>query len=53
MKNLDQINSNLNNNYPKLLQAVSSKMPEKKKLAIVHRFIEDLNDLKEALENDK
>ena len=53
MKDLREINSNLNNNYPKLLEAVSSNIPEKKKIAIVYKFIESLEDLVEALDNDK
>jgi hypothetical protein len=53
MKDLREINSNLNNNYPKFSGILEPNIPEKKKIAIVYKFIESLEDLAEALDNDK
>ena len=40
-----QVNEKLNTQYPKLLQAVKSGMNENNKRAVVHKFIETLQEL--------
>ena len=44
-----EVNKTLNKQYPKLLKAVHSKMPEERKKAVVYKFIETLQELQKAL----
>ena len=46
----EEVNKRLNREYPKLLQAVHSPMPEQRKKAGVYKFIETLQDLAKAVD---
>ena len=50
---ITEVNSKLNNQYPKLLQAVSSDLPDETKKAVVYKFVETLEDLVKALDETK
>ena len=49
----EEVNKRLNREYPKLLQAVHSRMPEQRKKAVVYKFIETLQDLAKAVDGGK
>tara|TARA_B100000676_G_C17864583_1_gene725237 strand:+ start:26 stop:169 length:144 start_codon:yes stop_codon:yes gene_type:complete len=44
-----KVNTKLNRQYPKLLEAVKSNMNESNKKAVVYKFIETLQELVEEL----
>ena len=48
-----EVNKRLNIEYPKLLQAVHSRIPEQRKKAVVYKFIETLEDLSKAVDSGK